>query len=223
MNLKTSKKIKKEPKTIEEIMKEQFHCKDIYEHWGNYWWLYNKVIEIITPGIIQKTQWKYNKVITIESKYISRILLVTQPDHMNKTINIQWENVKPNRHSLQEILHHNMNQYFRTVKLNELIKKSKNQEKLPFVPTKYLFCYGKYLFEEQEIEDVIFSIHFPFFMNNHKDNEASLLFSISLNLPSLTTSLTRNQYFFDMLYDSINLKNLKQMVNMWILFKMVFF
>lgn len=198
-------KNKKESKTIEGILKERFICKDIYEHWGLIWYNYHRIIKMKLPSLLTNTQWKYKKNIKMESKYISRIILTTHPDHSSKSINIDWESTTPNRHTYMEILRYGMNQYFRLVTINELIKKSKRKEKTTFVPTKFLFCFGNYQFEGKEVEDVVFSIHFPFLIDSQNENQASLIFTISLNLPSLSSSITQNQFFFEVLYDQVNM------------------
>ena len=120
-------KTKKESQSIESMLKERFICKDIYEHWGLIWYNYQRIIEMKLTHLLSNTQWKYRKNIKMESKYISRVILTTHPDHSSKAINIDWESTTPNRHTYMEIMRYGMNQYFRLVTLNELIKKSKRK------------------------------------------------------------------------------------------------
>ncbi|EDR30105.1 hypothetical protein EDI_113400 [Entamoeba dispar SAW760] len=194
-----------QPTTISSLTKEKFICKDIYEHWGLIWYTYHRTLKIKMKEVLTNVSWKYHRTTTISSQYVSRVVLTTQPDHSTKKIDIEWESKTPNRHSAMELTKFGMNQYFRLLSLNNSIRKSKSMIKTTYVPTRFLFCYGTCPFNGTEVEDVVFSIHFPFFIEKVGGSRASLILTCSLNFPVLPTPLTKNHFFFDTLYDSLNL------------------
>ncbi|KAL7712406.1 UDENN domain-containing protein [Entamoeba marina] len=199
----TNKK-RKQGNTPTKKLKDKFICKDIYEHWGMIWYKFYQSIMTFKPSLISSVNWHYKKKIAIDSKFISKITLSTQPDHSSKSIELLWESTTPNRHTIMEVLKFGMNQYFRLLPLEESIKKQKTSEKTTYVPTRFLFCYGKYVCDNNEIEDVVFSIHFPFFIEDVGGYRASLIATFCFNFPVLPVPLIKNHFFFDVLYDTIN-------------------
>ncbi|EAL52009.1 hypothetical protein KM1_000210 [Entamoeba histolytica HM-3:IMSS] len=176
------------PTTLSSLTKEKFICKDIYKHWGLIWYTYHRTLKIKMKEAFTNVSWKYNRTTTISSQYVSRIVLTTQPDHSTKKIDIGWESKTPNRHSAMELIKFGMNQYFRLLSLNNSIRKSKSMAKTTYIPTRFLFCYGTCQFNGTEVEDVVFSIHFPFFIEKVGGSRASLIltYSIEKTLVSLT-------------------------------------
>ncbi|ELP85590.1 hypothetical protein EIN_408590 [Entamoeba invadens IP1] len=98
-----------------------------------------------------------------------------------------------------------MNQYFRHIPFTESVHNDKTKFMTSFIPNRLLFVCGRSVIQNEEYEDVIFIVHFPFFVEKVDGYNASLVMTLSMNFPIISTSLTKNHFFFETLYDSLNL------------------